>query len=278
MKTRFAIVEGQRREAERGISGVCPLCGQAMIAKCGEHRVWHWAHRANRNCDTWYEPETEWHLNWKNLFPNDWQEVVRRSNVGEKHIADVKTENGTVLEFQHSFLRGEERQSRENFYGNMFWVVDGLRRKRDRPRFFVCLAEAGFERHNPATFSVRNASDECALLRDWVSSQVPVFFDFGDTSEPSDLSHLRFDKPVLWLMYPESSEHIAYLCPVAKDWLLDAWLNGRRLNFSYVPAVKHSTGPSAPVSRFRRTRRSRRPMTFRQYVAWKELARKRRRF
>jgi hypothetical protein len=43
MKFEFAIVHGERRKAEPGLSGKCCLYGHAMIARCGEHNVWHWA-------------------------------------------------------------------------------------------------------------------------------------------------------------------------------------------------------------------------------------------
>jgi hypothetical protein len=112
---KFAVVEGKRREAEPGLSGKCQGCGNAMIAKCGQHRVRHWAHRGTRNCNSWWEPETEWHRAWKNHFPEDWQEVDHQSEGGEKHRADVKTESGVVLEFQHSLLRQDEREARETF-------------------------------------------------------------------------------------------------------------------------------------------------------------------
>lgn len=94
-----------------------------MIAKCGGHRVWHWAHRGVRVCDPWWEPETEWHRAWKNEFPVDWQEVVHLAQSGEKYVADVRTQGGMVIEFQHSFLKVEERTARESFYRPMIWVV-----------------------------------------------------------------------------------------------------------------------------------------------------------
>lgn len=58
------------------------------------------------------------------------------------HVADVETERGDVIEFQHSNMRREERESPETFYRRMAWVVSGLRRKRDRSRFFASLASA----------------------------------------------------------------------------------------------------------------------------------------
>ena len=63
------------------------------------------------------ETETQWHRNWKNKFPIVWQEIfLHDEQTGELHIADVRTEHGLVIEFQHSHIKPEERISRENFY------------------------------------------------------------------------------------------------------------------------------------------------------------------
>lgn len=149
-----------------------------MIAKCGEVKIWHWAHQGSRSCDPWWENETEWHRGWKGYFPVDWQEFVQHAEDGERHIADVKTTQGWVLEFQHSYIKPEERRSREAFYQQLVWVVDGTRRKRDRNQFVKA-----FDEGTPVgqTSMVRRAfSDECLLLREWSGSPAPVFIDFGD--------------------------------------------------------------------------------------------------
>jgi hypothetical protein len=84
-----------------------------------------------RDCDTWAEKETDWHRAWKNNFPPECQEFVQHDEQsGEKHIADVRTPHGLVIEFQHSPLDPLERAARERFYGNMVWVVDGTRLQR----------------------------------------------------------------------------------------------------------------------------------------------------
>ena len=57
--------------------------------------------------------KTEWHRGWKNSFPAECQEVIRRDSTGERHIADVMTSLGLVVEFQHSRLALEERIARE---------------------------------------------------------------------------------------------------------------------------------------------------------------------
>jgi competence protein CoiA len=95
---KFALVEGERREAQPDLSGKCPDCDGAVVAKCGKVRVWHWAHWRTRDCDRWSEPETEWHRAWKNRFPENWQEISHLSENGETDRADVKTDRGVVLE------------------------------------------------------------------------------------------------------------------------------------------------------------------------------------
>ena len=118
---KYALQADQRIEATPKAIGIFPCCGTDMIAKCGDRKVWHWAHKTKRTWDHWWESETQWHRDWKNRFPAEWQEVVHKADDGEKHIADVKTPDGLVIEFQHSYISPEERVSREDFYNNMIW-------------------------------------------------------------------------------------------------------------------------------------------------------------
>lgn len=85
----------------------------------------HWAHATRENCDPWWENETPWHRQWKSLFPIDWLERSHVSSTGEIHRADIKTPSGLVIEVQHSAMSDAERISREEFYGNLVWIVDG---------------------------------------------------------------------------------------------------------------------------------------------------------
>lgn len=86
----------------------------------------HWAHHRLKDCDPWWENETQWHRDWKNRFPIECREVSHIANDGEIHRADIKTPTGIVIEIQHSFMTDAERISREKFYANLVWVVDGL--------------------------------------------------------------------------------------------------------------------------------------------------------
>jgi hypothetical protein len=156
-----------------------------MVAKCGPERIWHWAHQGKRLCDAWWENETEWHRAWKGAFPTSWQEIVLRAESGEKHIADVRTVHGWVIEFQNSYIELEERRSRELFYKpKIVWVVNGAKRIGDRQQV---RDKQQFLRAWEEGVSVGTSSlvrmvfpDQCRLLQRWAAGPVPVFFDFGE--------------------------------------------------------------------------------------------------
>ncbi|MGE3263124.1 MAG: competence protein CoiA [Bacteriovoracia bacterium] len=202
---KYAVTQGQRGEAEPGLTGACPSCGHAMIAKCGELKIWHWAHSGKRICDPWWENETEWHRKWKAHFPKDWQEFVQRAEDGEKHIADVKTEQGYVIEFQHSHIKPEERQAREDFYKKMLWIVDGTRRVRDKDKFLDGCEFAG---RIDGRDDLRASPGGGALLRDWGDRTVPVLFDFGDDH--------------LWGLLPKTQEGREYGFRVERNAVIEA--------------------------------------------------------
>lgn len=121
----IAAVNDSLLEAFPGGRGHCPHCQSTVIAKCGPRVMHHWSHLSQRNCDPWWENETLWHREWKNFFPLGWREVTRRASDGEIHRADIKTPTGLYVELQHSTMTDAERQSREEFYQNLVWVIDG---------------------------------------------------------------------------------------------------------------------------------------------------------
>lgn len=106
--------------------GICETCGSVLVAKCGPRKINHWAHFRERNCDPWWENETQWHRDWKNLFPKECREISHVAEDGEIHRADIKSPTGIYVEVQHSSMTDIERLSREGFYKNMIWIIDGL--------------------------------------------------------------------------------------------------------------------------------------------------------
>ena len=172
----YAISLGKRCEPTPSATGNCPCCGQEVIARCGDRKIWHWAHKGRRNCDPWWESETEWHRSWKAMFPLQSQEVVHFDDqTGEKHIADVKISNGTVIEFQHSYIKPEEQRAREDFYKHMIWVVDGTRLKYDYPRF-----EKAIPQWQQWLLLMRPVYCVAEVFPSaWANRKVPVVFDWG---------------------------------------------------------------------------------------------------
>lgn len=120
----YALVEGVPQEATSGANGICGQCGAPAVAKCGPKVMHHWAHAGRKNCDPWWENETEWHRAWKNLFPSQCREVSHTAPTGEVHRADIKSPGGLYIEVQHSAMTDAERSSREEFYKNLVWIVD----------------------------------------------------------------------------------------------------------------------------------------------------------
>jgi len=126
---RFALnSKGVRIEAEPKLRAICPLCNEEVISKCGDIKVWHFAHLKDNECYGG-EPETKWHLDWKDNFPKEHQEVIIKRNdeyyENKSLRADVKTKEGLVIEFQNSPISTEKIIDREEFYENMVWVLNG---------------------------------------------------------------------------------------------------------------------------------------------------------
>ncbi len=183
---KFALVNNQRQEATPKTKGTCPVCNSPVIAKCGTIKAHHWAHETKQNCknDRW-ETEGQWHRNWKNQFPQEWQEQIVIVN-NEKNVADIKTPQGLVIEFQHSHITPEEQKARETAYKYMLWVVDGTRLKYDFPRFQKRVKENKYEflkiRDTIKLFSI-DFYDE-VFPKNWLNSSVPIVFDFlGEENE-----------------------------------------------------------------------------------------------
>lgn len=143
---RYALLNNERTEPTvSGQIAICPCCKKEVRAFCGKLTVWHWKHISLQDCDSWYEPETEWHRKWKNKFSVKNQEVVCFDVTGEKHIADIKFDNDVVIEFQNSPIKIEEIESRNKFYKKLIWILNGEKFK-DNFRVDSCMSKGLIER------------------------------------------------------------------------------------------------------------------------------------
>jgi competence protein CoiA len=219
---KFALIDNIKTEASKGAIGICPCCGSKLIAKCGDVKVNHWSHQGIRNCDLWWENETEWHREWKGNFTKEWQEVIHTDETtGERHIADIKTSHGLVVEFQHSQINPIERISRERFYKNLVWVVDGTRLKRDYPRFLK-----GQNDFHPAKeqglFQV-DFPEEC-FPSAWVGSSTHVVFDFKGMESINDNNDFR---NYLYYLFPTSNVKGTFVARLTRESFINNIVEGK---------------------------------------------------
>ena len=208
----FALVGGERSSPTKGQRGVCDYCGGEMVAKCGRFRAWHWAHMPGSSCDPWWGSESEWHRGWKSRFPADWREVIHTDErTGERHIADVKTPHGLVIKFQRSPIDYDELVSREAFYQNMIWVVDGDCGS-SNPGYF----SIGFS-WEPASFRplvhLVKWWGPSRLLHKWNEATAPVYIEFGFRG--------------LWRFLEFCPEdNVGAFSPLDQEWLVEACVRG----------------------------------------------------
>ena len=193
----FARVNGEKILAKPNSTGKCPLCEEIVYSKCGEVKVWHWSHYKDEDCDSWYEPETEWHKNWKLIFGKDNCEIII-SKDGVRHIADIQTSDNVIIELQNSAIQKPIIRKREIFYAErMIWIVNGKHFKKNfdiypSGHYSTQLNndDEYFRLHNPLAHqygvvdknsykSESNFSWRWSR-KSWSDVQRHVFIDFGD--------------------------------------------------------------------------------------------------
>ena len=109
----------EKEEARPKQIAKCPICNEEVISKCGKIKVWHWAHKNKRDCDSWYEPESQWHKKWKDEYPKELQEFTMGC-----HRADIRTKSRWIIELQNSTISAGDIIEREIYYKRMIWLLN----------------------------------------------------------------------------------------------------------------------------------------------------------
>ena len=222
---KFGLVNGQRVVAKSGIRGaVCPKCHTELIAKCGEIRVHHWAHKNKLQCDDWMEDDNEWRTGWLNVFPDDWQELVIEHN-GQSHFADIKTPSNTIILLHQSHLSAEMIRSREDFYQTPIWIVNTGRYKNEVSRFLHSFEKAWIRgtrlSAGKADFKIISEFNVDKVFRkEWLTAQFPVFFDYTTTNEDKENGY-GYMLDYVWCLMPYSVQGYRILFRYRKDELID---------------------------------------------------------
>jgi competence protein CoiA len=169
----YSYINGQKVTPFPKGKGTCDICGAETLAKCGEKKIWHWAHKSKLECDPWWENETEWHREWKEKFPDHFREVVHLCEIsGEKHRADIKSDSGIILEIQNSPISLEELRSRENFYKNLLWIVNGKSFQNRFQVFNNFLPNPNSKEFDDIVFFSTPNQNSCTMF--WRKSQHPT--------------------------------------------------------------------------------------------------------
>lgn len=159
---------GKRISPTKGARGVCPGCKGEMLAKCGELTVHHWAHVSSKDCDSWTDHRmSPWHIAWQDCFPKECQEVWVGEN--NEHRADVKGQH-KILEVQKSPISAEKIREREEFYGDMAWMLCG----EDFENRFVLGQELNGRKKGSIDFLFTWKS----MRASWLSARKPIYIHF----------------------------------------------------------------------------------------------------
>lgn len=160
--------DGNKITAFPTSKGFCPMCDKPLVAKCGRIKTHHWAHASLRDCDGWWENESEWHLGWKKVFNPSQVEVIIENETG-KHRADIFGRHNTVIELQNTYIKPDDIKKRESFYGRMIWIFNAIAPyEADRLHFWR-------KENNYASFCWRHPRKSMLFCNK------PVFLDLGGT-------------------------------------------------------------------------------------------------
>ncbi len=185
----YAWIDGVKRAPlAKGENTICKDCGGLLTSVIPSENIKHWRHKAG-DCDTWSEPESQWHLSWKEMFDLHCREVcLTDETTGEKHRADILCNTGkshaSVLELQHSNISEEERLSRELFYSRnhrMFWLIHIHSDTAFNEFSFGASLQSTSKTfdYKERTFKVTNwIGRSNQFIEKWKKSTVHVFFDW----------------------------------------------------------------------------------------------------
>jgi hypothetical protein len=128
----YALDEnGSRITPYKGGSAFCLCCNSAVIAKCGDIMIHHWAHRNLEECEYSSKEMTPWHREWQAGFFEHEREVrIQNPNTGKYNIADIgflhpnEGDSFRIIEVQHSNISEENIRIREEIYEKMTWILD----------------------------------------------------------------------------------------------------------------------------------------------------------
>jgi len=210
----LAIHQGIKKRAENagsGQLGTCPWTGLEVKAHVGHIRQ-YWAYCGEKpNYNHGYEPESEWHISWKEPIKNKFCEVIFGNN--NEHRADILGSNDTVIEIQHSVIDIRDSKERVRFYREqtgkrVIWVVD-------IQDFWIKRFSLKKSKHN-GVFEVEWKPKRSWLWQLASTPETNLYLEFNQTNDK--LLHSWIHNGVMYVKYFTKIEFFErYLKDVAKD-------------------------------------------------------------
>ena len=181
----WAIVNNHKDSASPQSKGNCPMCEREVFSKCGDIKIWHWAHYKGESCENWCEPDSDWHLHWKTTFGKENSEIVIEKN-DERHLADIFTKTEVVIVLQSSSLKHEEIKEKEYFFGErMIWLINGIELLKNFTFFnsesyekYYGWLDIGARGIQNITIDKYYSFEWKYFRRSWIDVERPVFIDF----------------------------------------------------------------------------------------------------
>lgn len=188
----------------KGMEIYSPLGGE-LVAKRGEIKEHHYAHKNACNKDNWLDPVmTEWHKSYQSICDRKNVEY-RISKNGKLHIADIYN-NGMVIELQHSPISNETIDERETFYMNMIWLFDNT------------------EREGPGMIKIRKSQ---IILR---AGRLVKMLYKGHIRETTKPTYLDLGDRILKLLCNSSDKRSIWCLEMTHKEFLEKYMNGIQIS------------------------------------------------
>ncbi len=161
-----------RIKATKDREGFCPITHVKLVACVGKIIAPYW--RYPKGFDRGESaPETQWHIDSKLQFPEEFIEVVV-----DNHRADIQTPHH-IVEVQHSSINYKDMLKREEAYGpEMIWLFD--MREPFKNKSFSHPNQDGIPDPIERFVNLRWKHPSKAKLM----SSRDCWFDFGNTNSP----------------------------------------------------------------------------------------------
>ena len=216
-------------DGSKNTTAYCPCCGKSMVAKAGEMRIPHWAHSKAERCDEWWEPETEWHVEWRNRFL-DVSEAVSRVEVehvlekdGTKHFSDVRINDELSLVLRRARLDENTINARISFFGNLIWIVQG--KVSEYNRLKRQLSSKELKKVDGLKNCYKCDNIWYSFFERWSCSRCPIVFDFKSASDGSEAD--------LWIVVPQIGNKRNIVCMSIDEFRDRLIKDGRLFKKSY---------------------------------------------